>query len=275
MTIRTLFFYLGAVILGSSIKSAAIGPIDFETAGDLTGNFRLYGNVPDVSHTGPAAGNDYVVYQHNSIVPPGHVGLFDTTPGDGSATQNTFSGNLRVEFDLSASERNSRFGVWFIDPTPGNANRNLLAWFGMDVLPTRDIIRFFKNGDPISGNPPSFGVFMGGTSPTVQSGADVSPDTTMTWSRLTVDYWVDSLGVPTIALTVGTLTAVSSYEASDALPANVEVAFYLLDQPGDGSAKLDNFSITQVPEPSALMLLFLGALPLCRRGRARTLHPPT
>lgn len=267
MTIRTLFFYLGAVILGS-IKSAAIGPIDFETAGDLTGNFRLYGNVPDVSQTVPTAGNDSVVYQHNSIMPLGHVGLFDTTPSDGGATQNTFSGNLRVELDLSASQRNARFGVWFIDPTPGNANRNLLAWFGMDVISTRDIIRFFKNGDAVSGNPPFMGINAGpGSGGPAESGADVSLDTAMTWSHLTVDYWVDSLGVPTIALTVGTLTAVSSYAASDALPANVEVAFYLLDQPGDGSAKLDNFSIAQVPEPSAMVLLFLGALPLCRRGR--------
>lgn len=268
MTIRTLFFYLSAVILGSSIKSAAIGPIDFETAGDLTGNFRLYGNVSDVSQTGPTAGNDFVVYQHNSIMPLGHAGVYDITPGDGSATQSTFSGNLRVEFDLSASQRNPRFGVWLIDPTPGNASRNLLAWFGMDVISTRDIIRFFKNGDAVSGNPPSMGINAGpGSGGPADSGVDVSLDTAHTWSHLTLNYWVDSLGVPTISLSVGTLTAVSSYEASDALPANVEVAFYLLDQSGDGNAKLDNFSITQVPEPSAMMFLLLGAWPMCRRGR--------
>lgn len=270
MTTRTLFFCLGTIILGSSIKSAALGPIDFETAGTLTGNFRLYANVTNVSQTGPAAGNDYVLYQHdiNSLIPTGHVGVYDTTPGDGSTTQSTFSGPLRVEFDLSASPRGYRFGVWFIDPTPGNANRNLLAWFGLDVLSTRDIIRFFKHGDAVSGNPPFMGSSGGiGSGTPAESGADISPDTALTWSHLTVDYWVDS-GVPTISLTVGSLTAVSTYEAADALPANVEVAFYLHDPAFEGSAKLDNFSITQIPEPSAMMLLILGAFPLYRRCRA-------
>jgi|GEM_PF-1618085 len=248
---------------------ADVGPIDFETTGDLTNNFRLAANGYLISQTSfGTLINDYVVHNNNPFNSNGGtVGVYDLTPGDGATTQNLFGGQLKIEFDISAAQPATSFGVLLLDPA--NPNNNLLALLNLDNnLGTNETIRFFRDG-----NLPSAGTLVG--SPVNgDGGVSISPDSDPVWGHVVVDYLPDKGGgIPELTLTVGSLAATSAFDASNALPSAVEVAFRVYDVNGTGTAKLDNFRITQVPEPGSAGLIRLGIggliFFLSRRQRSR------
>lgn len=260
-----------AVMAGMIATNAqAVGPIDFETAGDLANNFRLNTNVLAVarlSQTGPGAGNDYI--QHNNTPfasGGGTIGIYDTTPGDIDATQNTFAGPFSVEFDISGVQASSSFGVFLINPAENapTRNDNLLALFNLDSTGTTDLIRFFRDGNTPF-NDANAGTQVNSVSGS--SGLNVSSDLSPVWEHFKLDYSV-LLGVPQLTLTVGSLSATSTYSAAHALPANVEVAFRIFDSSAtEGTAKIDNFQITLAPEPGSGVLLGIGAMVFLNRIR--------
>jgi hypothetical protein len=196
------------------------------------------------------------------------VGIYDTSPGDVDVTQNLFAGDFRVEFDISGVQAGSSFGVVLINPDEINFRAdNLLALFNLDNSGTTDLIRFFRDGNSPYNNG-SAGTLVG-TAVSGNSGLDVSSDAAPVWGHFRMDYTVVA-GVPQMTLTVGSLSATSTFAASDALPSAVEVAFRVFDATAtQGTAKLDNFQITLVPEPgsAALLGLGLGGWLLLRRQR--------
>jgi len=244
---------------------ADVGPIDFETTGDLANNFRLAANGYLISQTGYGAlTNDYVVHNNNPFNSNGGtVGVYDLTPEDGATTQNLFGGQLTIEFDISAAQPATSFGVLLLDPA--NPNNNLLGLLNVDNnLGTNETIRFFRDGTL-----PSAGTLVG-SAVNGDGGLSISPDSDPVWGHVVVDYLPDKGGgIPELKLTVGSLAATSAFDASHALPSAVEVAFRIYDVNGTGTAKLDNFRITQVPEPGSASLIGLGmgGLMFCLRRR--------
>ena len=254
---------LTAVILGLALTrtSLAVGPIDFETTGDLANNFRLNTNTVNssrLSQIGPSVDNDFIAHNNNPFNSSSTtVGIYDTSPGDVDATQNLFSGAFSVEFDISAVQTASSFGVVLINPDEINFRTdNLLALFNLDNSGTLDTIRFFRDGNSPFNNG-SAGTLVG-TAVNGDSGLNVSSDATPVWGHFKMDYTV-ATGIPQMTLTVGSFIATSAFDATNALPASVEVAFRIYDPSGtDGTAKLDNFQITLVPEPTSAALIGLG-----------------
>ncbi len=266
---------LTTVTIGLALTrtSLAVGPIDFETAGDLANNFRLNTNTVNssrLSQIGPSAGNDYIAHNNSPTDSSSTtVGIYDTSPGDVNATQSLFTGPFSVEFDISGAQATSSFGVLLINPDEnGFRTDNLLALFNLDVTGTTDRMRFFRDGNSPFNNG-SAGTLVGAATDG-NAGIDASPDSAPFWGHLKLDYSVIA-GVPQMTLTVGNLSATSTYLTTDALPSSVEVAFRVFDVNGtDGTAKIDNFQISSVPEPTsaALIGLGLGAVLLnYRRGR--------
>ncbi|NMC82647.1 MAG: PEP-CTERM sorting domain-containing protein [Armatimonadetes bacterium] len=251
-----------AFILGLALAqtSLAVGPIDFETAGDLANNFRLNTNTVNssrLSQIGPSVDNDFIAHNNNPFNSSSTtVGIYDTSPGDVDATQSLFSGAFSVEFDISAVQTASSFGVVLINPDEINFRTdNLLALFNVDNSGTLDTIRFFRDGNSPFNNG-SAGTLVG-TAVNGDSGLNVSSDAAPVWGHFKMDYAVNA-GVPQMTVTVGNFSATSAFDAAHALPSSVEVAFRIYDLSGDGSAKLDNFQITSVPEPTSAALIGLG-----------------
>ena len=265
---------LAAVILGLALTrtSLAVGPVDFETTGDLANNFRLNTNTVNssrLSQIGPSVDNDFIA--HNNIPfnsSSTTVGIYDTSPGDVDAAQNLFSGNFRVEFDVSGVQGGSSFGVVLINPDEINFRTdNLLALFNLDNSGTTDLIRFFRDGNSPFNNG-SAGTLVG-TAVNGYSALNVSSDAAPVWGHFKVDYTVTA-GVPQMTVSVGYFSATSAFDVAHALPSSVEVAFRIYDLSGDGSAKLDNFQIISVPEPTSAALIGLGLGALLVKYRQRS-----
>src|SRR5256885_10409868 len=98
MTMRTRFFAAWAVVFAAgSISWAATTTLDFETAGQYTGNFRLLNGSATQTQTGPSAGNDYVI---SSSTAANASIVFDTSPSDTTfATATTFNGPVTLSLD--------------------------------------------------------------------------------------------------------------------------------------------------------------------------------
>ena len=259
---------LTSLVVSASLLTvqADIGPIDFETAGDLVNNFRLPYNGYLTSQTSLGGSfNNYIVHSNSPFNSNGAtIGIYDLTPADGAATQNLFAGDLTVEFDISAGQAASSFGVLFIDPA--NQNNNLLALLNLDNnLATNETVRFFRDGGL-----PSAGT-IAGAAVNGDGGLTVSPDSAPVWGHVVVGYTADNgSGVPQLTFTMGSFSATSLFSSEHALPSTVEVGFRIFDlNASAGNARLDNFQVTVVPEPgsAALMGMGLGAWLLARRQR--------
>ena len=164
--------------------------------------------------------------------------MYDTTPLDATPeTANTFTGNFSIQFDISAAQAGSSFGVMLANPASEESNTGLLALFNVDVNQTNDTIRFFRFSTLSTGKA---GTQVGST---VSGPAmDLSTDASPTWTTLKLDYSVVD-GAPQLEMTVGALTATSTYTASE-LITEPELAIRMYDPKTDsGTARVDNLSI--------------------------------
>lgn len=266
-TLRSLLFPLAAL---ASVTAHAQISLDFETAGQLSDNFRNLGQTNTLNtQSANGAANDYIT--HN--VPDASVNaaalLYDTTPGDTtSGTQTTFSVSspLTVSFDFRSTTANSSIGIIFADPT--NASNNMLALFNIDNSGSTDLFRFFKDGTVTTA-----GVTAGtqsGSSQTGSSGIDIGS----AFGHFSVTLTVVGT-TPTLELTVGSQTFSRTSVSGDFDWANTTVILRLFDAGGstaNTNVDVDNFAINAIPEPSTYAAIsgaaVLGLAFLRRRPKA-------
>ncbi len=267
---KNIFVMCAVAAIPATVGRAAL--VDFETAGDLTNNFRQSTGDANVAQTADAAGNDYVTVNNQQTANAGKSFLYDTTPADAtSGTASTFSSTnpITVSYAFQAGTTGTStnsFGVYIIDPTNETTN-SLLALLNVDASATNERIRFFKDGNWSTS---SAGTQVGSNNDSSSSIVAVGDP----FKTLTLTYSVSGT-TPTLTLAVGSFSATSAFSAGDAIT-NPEFALRIYDaQTSDGSsitqhtttANFDNFQV--VPEPASLGMLGAGlGLALMRRRRA-------
>ena len=247
---------LGAAMLTSGTVSRAATVLDFETAGQFTGNFRKAFGPGNGTQTGPTAGNDYVSLPGTS----NFTSIYDTTPAD--ATEKTVfavaaGSPVSVTTDVRFTSATSSFGVYFVDPT--NEASAYLALLNFDQTSSSELVRFASNGNPTTGGA---GTLVNGTpapGDVVASGQ---------FATATFTYAIDAANHPVLSVTVGSVTSSTTFDTITSPLTSVELAVRVSTQ-STGQNGFDNFSApTPVPEPTALGVLGLGGL-LMRRRRHR------
>jgi hypothetical protein len=266
-TLRSLMFPLAAF---ATVTAHAQVSLDFETAGQVSGNFRNLGPATNSNtQSSNSAANDYLIHNIADSSFSAAVLLYDTTPGDTTnGTQSTFSlsSPLAVSFDFRATTANSSVGIIFADST--NAGNHVLALFNVDSSGTTDLFRFFKDGTVTTASVDS-GV-QSGTNQSVSTGVDVGSS----FGNYSVTLSVVGT-TPTLAVTVGNQTFSRTFAAGDFDWANTTVALRLFDAGNTSSTPniwVDNFTISSIPEPSTYAAIsgaaVLGLAFLRRRPKA-------
>ncbi|MDF3057237.1 MAG: hypothetical protein K0R17_1452 [Rariglobus sp.] len=244
---------------------------DFETAGQFGSNFRgvsLLGGT--AAQTSNDVANDFVVHDRQTATSSGVAYLYDTTPGDSSSgTNSVFSTtlNLTAGFDFYTATANSSLAIIFADST--NLSNNVMALLTISNTGTAvDQLRFFKDGTVNTSS------LTAGT----QVGSNLSQDvgihtgTTFTSGNGYSATLSVSGTTPTIALTAGGLSTSQAFSAGDMNWTSTVVMLRLFDPASSASAGIgiDNFYITQIPEPSNMAMvsaLFVGMSVIARRRR--------
>lgn len=234
--------FLGLFTLtGSPMASAAV--LDFETPGQLAGNFRDVDGGSTLTQTSNGADNDYANVADNTSR---KVLFYDTTPGE-AATADSFSGPLTIESDIRMG--GGSFGVYLLNAD--NLDQAYLALFNYsDRIRISDDVTNADSNDA------------GGLDVYDQTGT--TGVTQNEWTTLRVDYLIDGDDHPVITVTVGSFTSgpitLSDVTAFDSLSIGLRIS------PQNGATAFDNFTV--VPEPGTAALAGLGAaLCLIRRKR--------
>jgi hypothetical protein len=248
---------VGAAVLASGTVAHAVTVLDFETAGQFTGNFRKVSGPGNGAQTGPAAGNDYV----NLAGTSNFTSIYDTTPAD-AAEQTVFSvaqgSPVSVTTDVRFTSATSSFGVYFVDPT--NEANAYLALLNFDQTSSSELVRFASNGVPTTGGA---GTLVTGT----PSPGDVVASGQ--FATATFTYAIDAANHPVLSVTVGSATSSTTFDTITSPLTTVELAIRDSAQ-GTGQNGFDNIAFpTPVPEPTALGMLGLGGLLLRRHRRRR------
>jgi hypothetical protein len=258
---------LAAAVLASPAAAQVLVSLDFETASQVTNNFRTGTSTASaLAQTSNGAANDYLTVTNNLAGTNGLRSLvYDTTPAS-SAVQNTFSGSSIIEGDIDTSKAGQSFGVYIVNPSvEGTSNFNLLALFNWDASGTNDQVRFFRNSSFTAAGTGTSAYNSGTTISAGVNAADGFAPFSLTYSQDTSDTTQAILNMTvgtfnTGNILMGTGTYLSSYE--------IGFRFGTSNAVGDQVA-LDNISVTQVPEPSAAALAVTGLLGLAWLRRKR------
>jgi len=269
------------VASAGSARADLAGPLDFETAGQLSANFRdsLKGVTTIVAQQTDSGG-----YVSVDAPQTAWIGIYDTTPLNSSDASQVFGGPIKVHIDVSASVANASFGLFLFDSTnPSPSTKNLLALLNVDSAlgsNTAEQIRFWKNTSTTSTavtNQYDL-TAISGTNGSTDSGTKSwfsnagSSGETISTSPLYTFTSLDFIYDPT-ALTLSVATP--NFSATLAIPAgdvinNPAIALRINDPGTAGTTstqKIDDFSVTAVPEPGTATLLLVGLAACTRRRR--------
>jgi hypothetical protein len=259
-----------ALLSAPVIHAQSVNPLNFETAGQLSSNFRPILNGTTASE-GSDGTNGFVQVLGGTNTTP-WIGIYDTTPGDAGDPAQTFSGPFTLRIDISGANTNSSFGLFLFDSA--NQANNLLTIFNIDnntVAAGNEQIRFWRDTSMVSSavtNAYTTSAFTGtngtadaGTNSWITTAAirgNEVIDTTSPFTFYTLDFTYDP-GASTLQVSTGSFSATLTVPAAD-LIANPAVAVRINDAVVDASntAKFDNFAV--VPEPGSITLLGLSAL---------------
>ena len=206
--------------------------LDFETAGQYTGNVRVLMTTGSAAQTDPVAGepdNDFVNVSGGALV----VAL-DPTPGDGTATRRVVSPPCSVAADVAFGGTNNSFGVHFINPT--NPAQAYLALFNVDASGGGDLIRFSADANPQSGAAGALVQAANAESGIASGGA---------FRRIEAGYATNALGEPVLSLWAGTLRGTVTLTGVTAF-ASAELSLRFSAGAGAG-VSFDNLAAGPVP----------------------------
>jgi hypothetical protein len=254
---------LVSAFLASTLIVQAQVQLNFNTAGQFTGNFRKLTTTTNViTETGSAISLDLA----GSTTGPFHE--YDTDPASAPGTPFVVGDGLRVTFQFRVAAGGSTVGVFFADPTSveNGPSNSLLGLFNINSTGTLDRFRLTSDSANLST----------GDLGTVALNEEV--DTTVGLSTTTLSDFSLTLTVagttPTLAMTVGGVTRSQTFAPGTFDFANGEAVVILRLFDGSTAAGtpvvLDNFAITSIPEPGAASGLALAGLAgalLIRRRR--------
>lgn len=286
-----------ALASAATVASGATILLDFETPNQFTDNFRVihthsgsgtidYGLTSGSAiKSGTTATTNWLGIGNGNNTSNILIAAYDTTPLNSSDAAQTFGSSFTVSFNVS-SPSGGTFGFYLFDPTSSNNGNNLWATFEIDASAGHERIRF---GRDASMTPTSTSLSNGYTAgvtgvggsfsssyyqSTGSASAAVTTDNSspFVFYKLTLEYTGDTLSFGYITYVNDVATQVSW--AQLAIPeedriADAAVALYAL-RPYTGQVKIDDFSITTVPEPSSYALMagaLVGGLVLYRRKR--------
>jgi hypothetical protein len=224
--------------------------LDFETAGQFTGNFRVLSAIGGGTAAQTTSGGNGFFRQDVASGAQAATYLFDTTPGDTTReTESAFdvSAGLTITFDARTNNSNGSFAIVFADPA--NLNKNVTALFNiLSSANGTDQLRFFKNGTPSTS---AIGTQVGST-----VAPSTNPEPNNTWYPVTITLSVTGT-TPTLTLTAAgsTTIATSAFAAGDFDWTKTLVILRLFDPvQGSGSTvDVDNLVIRSrwAPRPAA------------------------
>lgn len=262
----------GWQVLAGLVVPACAGAavLDFETPGQLTGNFRMLSNAGTSGNTGlyqlaqsaNGTANDYLTAYYASTGGGAASFVYDTTPAE-SAVKTTFNvpvgSTLTVTMGAVFHKPGSSLGVYFINPA--NEGAGYLALFNADASGSNDNFRFANGAAP---NTAGAGALSANnyqaTSVAVLGAADYS-----TFSNVTATYSVLTSNSYRMTLRAGS-TLVSSATYTGTPLTNVGVGLRVYSE--QAYLAVDNFSAA-VPEPAAVSVLGIAGLAALRRKRDR------
>lgn len=248
---NTRLIPLFGLILSAPLLNASSVLLDFNTEGQFADNFSLVS--PNPVTTGEA---EQVFSGENGYVKYDRIGgsnaiAYQYTPAENGtfATSNP----LTAYFDFYAGPKASTFAIIFSDAS--NLSNNVMALFRLDFnYTTMDQVAFFRDGAVTPGSlTPGTQV---GSNHTAESGINNSQGTFTSGNGYSATLIVDGT-MPTINLSVGNISVSSNFIAGDANWAETVVSIRLFDNGGEGGAGvgIDNFRVTQVPEPATVSFL--------------------
>lgn len=245
-----------AVLMAAGAQAAVL--VDFETAGDLATYFdETAPSVDATQETEP--GNGYV--NSTDFINM----LYDTTPGDGNATVDTFSQET-VSADFRVPDK-AVYGLWL--RVNGSRNDGIIVQINFNQAGNNDILRVFTGGAPsIRGQ---YGTQVTGGPDGDDSRANVadygqwltlSATLTNVGSGANEHIQVDAAATgPQGSLTFQAILPDGQY-----LDAG-EVGWSVFPTTAD-HVNVDNFQVTVVPEPTTALAGLIGmAACVLRRKR--------
>jgi hypothetical protein len=253
---------VAVVLLSNAVTSAqtTVAPITFSTASDYTSNFRQ-----TIAEGNLSSGVDSGVYRvlSNSTQSSSVLSLYDTTPGDGTATRNTFL-NETVRSDFRIVGAGGSFGL-LVRVSSTDAT-SYLGLINIDSSSTNDQIRLFDS-TPANSMTVSSTLHNSTTSSSV-----LSLNTWYTLSLTAANNATSGVDLTLQVFAQGTdtnplLSAVVTDTSSPLLSAG-QIGVRMYSTAGSGrSTATDNFTV--VPEPASLGLLAILPPVLLPRRRRR------
>lgn len=256
---------VAAFVPASPGTAQVLVSLDFETAGDVANNFRaLSVNNASFTQTSNGVANDSM-----SVTSTGVSGLrsfiYDTTPAN-ATVQNTFSGSVLIEGDIDTTGSTTSFGIYLLNPAGEATGNQLLSLFNWDSSGTNDLLRLFKTSSVTSGS--ASGQHY--TSGNVNAGTNVADG----FTHYALSYRADTVDSTqaVLNLTVGSFSTGDIFMGTGTYFSTYEIGFRFSPNGSGQTVFLDNFSVTQIPEPSTVTLAVLGllGLVLLRRKPFRT-----
>lgn len=266
------------LLLATAFTCALAAPLsaqvflDFNGSGDVAANTRNLSTDAAYAFASDSSGNGYI---------KGTTGSFAYDANGSTAGVSNFAvsqGNpLTVSFKISAQGGISSIGIYIINNNTANPNTPTSAYLTLiNINPSgaNDRVRFWDTPlnpttnpgtNLVDGSLPNNSVDFIATEPAVEAG--VLPFATT--ATLVYSINVSNEPVLTLSLTGGPNNASSTYTLTGATAfTDVQVGIRL--NGGGNAMRMDNLSITSVPEPGAATLLAIlgGGLFLVRRRRS-------
>lgn len=239
---KTLLPCFAGLLLGSAVslhaETVSLAYVDFETAGQVTGNFRVANtNFATFGQTSNGAANDFMTVSGTASA----TVVYDANgAAAGVSTFNVSQSHpLTVSADVSFPANTTSFGIYIInnaDPTQA-----YLALFNLDS--GNDRIRFSSNATP---NNSGAGSLSTGT----------VPDAGFTFGTLTnisLTYSINASNNPVLTMTAGSQSNSIAFTAINTPFTDVQVGFRITSNAG--TVGIDNLSISTIPEPSTFAVV--------------------